>query len=79
MPNPYAKTRPQDDPYESWATPIGIYHVLKKYKSAEGEAKDPYARWFCYCENEYGESGDMYAAEVKSMGTLIYRDPSISE
>jgi hypothetical protein len=72
MANPCGKTRPKSDPYESWEVPgIGIYHVLKKYKSPESEAKDPFARWFCYCENEYGELGDMYAADIKRMGRRI--------
>lgn len=69
--NESGKTRPKDNPYESWWTPIGIYHVLKKYKSPAGEAADPYARWFCWCENEYNDMGDMYAAEIKRMGRRI--------
>lgn len=75
--NPCAKTRPKDNPYESWATPIGVYHVLKKYKGPKGEAADPFARWFTFCDNEYGEVGDMYAADIKKFGTLIYRDPTV--
>ena len=70
--NECAKTRPKDDPYESWEVPgVGIYHVLKKYKSPKAEAADPFARWFTYCENEYGEMGDMYAAEIKRYGRRI--------
>lgn len=69
--NPCAKTRPKSDPYESWWTPIGIYHVLKKYQGPEGEAKNPQARWFTYCENEYGEMGDMYVSDIKKMGIRI--------
>lgn len=69
--NECGKTRPKDNPYESWWTPIGIYHVLKKYKSPKGEAEDPYARWFTLCENEYMEMGDMYAADIKKMGYRI--------
>lgn len=70
--NPCAKTRPKSDPYESWEVPgIGVYHVLKKYKSPEGEAKDPYARWFVWCENEYNDMGDMFAAEIKRHGRRI--------
>lgn len=71
MANPCGKTRPKSDPYESWSTPIGIYHVLKKYKGPEAEAKDPSARWFCWCENEYNDMGDMYAADIKRMGVRI--------
>jgi hypothetical protein len=77
--NPCSKTRPQNDPYESWEVPgIGIYHVLKKYQGPAGEAKNPAARWFTLCENEYMELGDMYAAEIKRYGRQIYIDPRIA-
>lgn len=79
MPNPAGKTRPKSDPYESWETPIGIYHVLKKNQAPAGEAKNPYALWFVWCENEYNDMGDMYAADIKRMGRLIYRDPTLTE
>lgn len=70
--NPCGKTRDKSNPYESWVVPgLGTYHVLKKYKSPEGEAKDPFARWFTLCENEYNEMGDMYAADIKRMGWRI--------
>ena len=70
--NECAKTRPKDNPYESWEVPgVGIYHVLKKYKSPKGEAADPYATWFVWCENEYNDMGDMYAAEIKRYGRRI--------
>lgn len=70
--NECLKTRPKDNPYESWMVPgVGIYHVLKKYQNPEAEAANPFSRWFCYVENEYGESGDMYAAEVKRTGFRI--------
>lgn len=63
------KTRDKSNPYESWMVPgIGVHHVLKKYKSPEGEAADPYARWFCFVDNEYGESGDVYAADIQRFG-----------
>lgn len=70
--NPCGKTRPKSDPYESWVVPgVGTYHVLKKYQSPEGEAKNPQARWFTYCENEYGELGDMYAHEIMRHGYRV--------
>jgi hypothetical protein len=72
MKNPCLKTRPKSDPYESWMVPgVGIYHVLKKYKSPESEAKDPYALWFVWCENEYNDMGDMYAHEIMKAGVRI--------
>ncbi len=70
--NECGKTRPKTDPYESWLVPgIGVHHVLKKYKSPKSEAADPYSRWFCYVENEYGESGDVYAHDIMRHGVRI--------
>lgn len=72
MANPCGKTRPKDNPYESWEVPgIGIYHVLKKYQSPEKEAANPQARWFVWCENEYNDMGDMFAAEIQRLGRRI--------
>jgi hypothetical protein len=68
--NEMGKERPKDNPYEVWMTPIGEYHVLKKWKSPKGEAADPYARWLVY-HPESGDIGDMYAAEIKKYGRLI--------
>jgi hypothetical protein len=68
--NPCGKTRDKNDPYEKWETPIGVYHVMKKYKSEESEAKDPTARWLVY-HPESGDMGDMYAAEIKKYGRRI--------
>ena len=80
MANPANKTRPKNNPYESWEVPgVGIYHVLKKYRAPAQEAADPYARWLTYCENEYGDMGDMYASEIKRSGFLVYRDPTLTE
>lgn len=69
--NPCGKTRPATDPYEMWDVGFCVYLVLKKQKSPEGEAKDPYARWTVRSVGEYAETGDMYAAEVKRMGRKI--------
>ena len=76
MANPYAKTRPVNDPYEIWESANGQWkwHVLKKYKSPEAEAKDPYARWFCMVYTPFcpdGEMGDVYAREIKSQARLV--------
>jgi hypothetical protein len=67
--NPCGKTRPKTNPYESWMVPgIGVHHVLKKYRGPEGEAADPYARWFVFVDNEYGECGDVYAHDIMRHG-----------
>ena len=64
------KTRPTSNPYEVWQSFDGswTWQVLKKYKSDEAEAKDPYARYFCNVVTHmcpYGEMGDVYAREIK--------------
>lgn len=51
-------------------TPIGEYRVLSKQRGPEGEAKDPYSRWFIY-HPESGDMGDMYAADIKKYGWRI--------
>lgn len=74
-----SKTRPQDKPYEIWTAPGFEWRVLKKYKSEEAEAKDPYARWFCATKGPgtFGsyELGDGYARDIKAHATRTYRDP----
>lgn len=70
--NDCGKTRPKENPYETWDMGFCLYHVLKKQKSPAGEAKDKFARWTVYAEGEFCEVGDMYAAEVKRTGRRIY-------
>jgi hypothetical protein len=71
------KTRDINDPYEVWVRGDWEWRVLKKYKSPESEAKDPYARWFVAAKSPmtYGsyDLGDEYAANVK--GNAAYRMP----
>lgn len=67
-----AKTVSVENAYEVWEQPNGWKHyVLKKYQSPEKEAENPYARWFCYVEGDYNESGDVYVTEVTRFGTRI--------
>lgn len=68
--NECGKTRPKDEPYEVWVTGLGVYHILKKYKSPKGEAADPYSRWFVY-HPETGDMGDEYASNFKKYGRRI--------
>ncbi len=76
--NECGKTRKQDNPYEVWVAPGFEWRILKKYKSDEAEAADPYARWFMATKGPgtFGtyELGDGYAAEVKRYGTLIEKN-----
>jgi hypothetical protein len=66
MPNPYAKTRPESNPYEIWRScphypicPVDNsnisggdweWHVLKKWQIDDNK---PYARWFCIVKSPY--------------------------
>ena len=74
MKNQCGKTRPKDNPYETWVNDSGwTWRVCKKYKSDDAEAKDPYARWFCFVTSPmctYGEFGDVYVAEIKQNAWL---------
>ena len=70
--NECAKTVTKENAYEVWEVPgIGTHYVLKKYKSPKSEAADPYARWFCYVESQFSESGDVYAHEIMRYGHRI--------
>lgn len=76
MKNLCAKTRPDNNPYEIWATSDGSWqwHVLKKYQTPEKEAENPYARWFCRVISPFtpkGELGDVYVREIKESASLI--------
>lgn len=79
MKNTKAKTRPIDNPYETY---IGYlegmkveWRVLKHYKSEEGEAKDPFARVFTGAMSPatYGswEYGDMYLKDLQKYAELV--------
>jgi hypothetical protein len=74
--NPCGKTRPTNDPYEVWESPDGTWtwNVLKKWQSPEGEAKNPYARWFCNVVTPIvpnGEMGDVYVSDIKKHARRI--------
>lgn len=72
MANPFAKSRPKDNPYEIWKSEDGDWewHVLKKWQIDDDK---PYARWFCLVKSPFvpnGEMGDVYVSEIKSAATL---------
>jgi hypothetical protein len=73
--NECAKTRPVDDPYEVWENSNGWrWYVLKKYQSPAGEAKNPYARWFCLVKSPIvpdGEMGDVYIRDITSVAHRV--------
>ena len=73
--NTMAKRRPTNDPYEIWVHKGWTWYVLKKYQSPEGEAKNPFARWYCLVKSPYtpeGELGDVYVQDIKSCATQVY-------
>jgi hypothetical protein len=69
MPNPCAKTRKVNEPYEIWAAGNWEWRVLKKYQTPEKESQNPYARWFCAVKSEFTfgsyDMGDVYVREIK--------------
>jgi hypothetical protein len=81
--NPYAKRVEPEAAYEVWEDASGKWRwfVLKKYKSPEREAKDPYARYFCAVQspitNGRFEYGDVYALTVKN-GNHRIANPLVS-
>ena len=75
--NPCAKKVTPEHAYEVWASADETWKwfVLKKYKSSESEAKDPYARYYCAVQspitNGRFEYGDVYAQTVKGANHVI--------
>lgn len=69
-----AISRAKTDAYEVWQAGEWTWYVLKKYQNPTQEAKNPYARWFCFVTSPLcprGEAGDVYAAEVKRSAHLV--------
>jgi hypothetical protein len=67
--NECAKTRPVENPYETWQSRDGswTWKVLKKYQVDDCK---PYARWLCAVSSPftYGgyDMGDCYVSEIMS-------------
>jgi hypothetical protein len=70
MKNTMAKTRPVDNPYETWKHGEWEWRVLKKWQADDAK---PFARWYCAVRSPltYGqwEYGDTYVADVKRYAT----------
>jgi len=75
------KTRPIDNPYETWRG-IGTffggnieYRVLRKYQKPSLEAKNHNARWFVAGKSDmtHGtwECGDSYVRDIKAVSSKI--------
>jgi hypothetical protein len=63
MANPFAKSRPVNQPYAIYRAGDLIWHVLKTYKQVKNE--DTYARWMVAAKSDatFGsfDMGDTYA------------------
>jgi hypothetical protein len=83
MPNPFAKSRPANNPYAIYRAGDMVWHVCKTYKQPSSEAKDPYARWFVWAKSpmtyDSFEGGDTYASEVRRYGRLVAATPEWQE
>jgi hypothetical protein len=69
-----SKTRPVSNPYEVWKLGDWTWKVLKKYQSPENEAKNSYARWFCFVTSPFcpeGEYGDTYVRDITGNATRV--------
>ena len=77
MANKLSKTRPVAEPYAIYEANGGVvrWHILKTYKQASSEAKDPFARWFVVAYSDAtgprGDMGDTYIKEIKHYGRLV--------
>jgi len=80
MPNPFAKSRPANNPYAIYRAGNMVWHVCKTYKQPSSEVKDPYARWFVWAQSDatFGsfEGGDTYRSEVIRYGRLVAAEPA---
>ena len=62
------KTRPLENPYETYKEGGREYRVLKHYQFPANEAKNPYARVFCAVRSPYTSGGwdygDTYCMDI---------------
>lgn len=83
MPNPFAKTRPQHQPYAIYRAGNMVWHVCKTYQMPKKEEGNMYARWFVWAKSDatFGsfEGGDTYASDVRNHGRLVAADPEWME
>jgi hypothetical protein len=79
MPNPFAKTRPIDNPHAIYTAGDIEWRILKTYKLPTSENKDPYARWMVAARSgaTFGgfDMGDTYATEIQAYGALAAATP----
>lgn len=79
MSNPFAKTRPQHQPYAIYRAGDFIFHVCKTYKKSINEVESPYSRWFVWASSPYTfggmEGGDTYRSEIVNSARLVAAEP----
>jgi hypothetical protein len=70
------KTRPADQPYEIWQSPLTgwKWYVLKFYQSYENTLENPYGRVFCDVYGDFHEMGDTYYRDIRDNAVLIATD-----
>ncbi len=74
MKNLCLKTRPRNNPYETWVAGSWTWLVLKKYQADDRKAG---ARWFCFVTSPFcpdGELGDCYAADIMGEAVRIVKE-----
>ena len=72
MSNPFAKSRPQHQPYAIYRAGDFIFHVCKTYSK---DPKKAYARFFVWASSPFTYGGDTYADEVLSSARLVAAEP----
>ena len=81
--NPLGKSRKVENPYATFMAGEFEIRILKTYKQARNETKDPYARWYTVARSPmtYGswEYGDTYRKEVTDNFRLTYASPDFAE
>jgi hypothetical protein len=79
MPNPFGKSRKIDNPHAIYVARDFEFRILKTYKLAKSEDKDPYARWFVAAksDNTFGsfEMGDTYRRDIANFARLVAATP----
>lgn len=72
-----SKTRPKDNPYQTWVSNDGLWQwdILKFWSN---DLTNPYARVFCSVSSPYAdELGDVYYSEIVKHATLVYQDEAM--
>jgi hypothetical protein len=79
MSNPFAKTRPQHQPYAIYRSGHFIFHVCKTYKKPINEVESSFSRWFVWAASPLTcggmEAGDTYCADIKRDAKLVAAEP----